>query len=95
MRATPRSRLGAAPGRLLRKVVLEGIGLAAVGAVVGGVLAWLMSGSLEGLLYETQPTDPAILLGVAVTLIAVAALATLAPGVRATRVDPLVVLRDE
>jgi putative ABC transport system permease protein len=90
-----RLALGAAPGGLLRKIVLEGIGLAAVGAVVGAILAWLTSGSLEGLLYETQPTDPAILLGVGVTLIAVACLATLAPAVRATRVDPLVVLREE
>jgi hypothetical protein len=50
---------------------------------------------LDGLLYETRATDPAILEMVAATLIGVACLATLAPAVRATRVDPLVVLREE
>ena len=87
--------LGAAPGMLLRAVVSEGTKLAAVGAVAGAGLAWLASGSLEGLLYETRPDDPAILAGVAASLIGIALLATLAPALRATRVDPLVVLREE
>jgi ABC-type antimicrobial peptide transport system permease subunit len=87
--------LGAAPHMLLRTVVFEGGKLAAIGALAGVGLAWLASGSLEGLLYETRTDDPAVLAGVAATLIAVALLATLAPALRATRVDPLIVLRDE
>jgi putative ABC transport system permease protein len=90
-----RLALGEAPQRLLRAVVVEGVKLAAIGAVAGAALAWLASGALEGLLYETRTNDPAILAGVAASLIAVSLLATLAPAVRATRVDPLVVLRDE
>ncbi len=81
--------LGAPPRTLLGSVVREGVSLAVVGAVVGAVVAWLASASLEGLLYETRTTDLAILSGVGVTMIAVACLATLAPALRATRVDPL------
>jgi putative ABC transport system permease protein len=87
--------LGAPPKRLLGSVVREGVSLAAIGAGAGAVLAWIASGSLDGLLYETRTTDPVILSGVALTLIAVACLATLAPALRATRVDPLAVLRDD
>jgi predicted permease len=87
--------LGAAPKRLLGAVVREGVGLAALGAVIGAALAWASSGTLEGLLFETPTNDPTIFLAVGATLILVAGLATLAPALRATRVDPLVVLRDE
>jgi putative ABC transport system permease protein len=90
-----RLALGAAPATLLRTVVQEGLGLAVTGAIVGVVLAWGSSGSLEGLLYETRATDPRMFAAAAATLVAVAGLATLAPALRATRVDPLVVLRDE
>ena len=48
-------------------------------------LAWLASGSLEGLLYETRANDPAILGAVAATLVTVGCLATLGPALRATR----------
>jgi predicted permease len=87
--------LGAAPQRLLGSVVREGVTLAAIGALAGVFLAWVAAAALEGLLYETRPTDPLVLTGVAATLIAVACLATLAPALRAARVDPLAVLRAE
>jgi hypothetical protein len=87
--------LGASPTRLLRAVVREGVALASLGAIVGSALAWVSSGSLDGLLFETSATDPRILLGAAATLIGVACIATLGPALRATRVNPLVVLREE
>jgi len=87
--------LGAPPKWLLGSVVREAVSLAAIGAVVGTFLAWVASGAMEGLLYETRTSDPAILGGVAVTLIVVACLAALVPGLRATRVDPLAVLHDD
>jgi putative ABC transport system permease protein len=49
----------------------------------------------EGLLYETSPYDPAALAGAFVLTIVVALAATYLPARRATRVDPLVALRDE
>ena len=87
--------LGAPPKWLLGSVLREAVSLAAVGAMVGALLAWVASGVLEGLLYETRTSDPTILSGVAVTLIAVACLAALAPALRATRVDPLAVLHED
>jgi predicted permease len=90
-----RLALGAPPAALLRSVVREGLGLAVGGAIVGAALAWASSGPLEGLLYETRVTDPQTYLAAGATLVVVALMATLAPALRATRVDPLVVLREE
>ena len=90
-----RLALGAAPAALLRLVVKEGLALAGIGLVAGVLLAAGVSQSLAGLLYETQPTDPGIFAGVAAVLLAVAALATIIPARRATRVDPALVLRDQ
>ena len=90
-----RLALGAPPRRILRTVVREGVLLASIGTAVGAAIAWASSGALEDLLYETRPTDPLMFATAAATLIAVACLATLAPAFRATRVDPLVVLREE
>jgi putative ABC transport system permease protein len=87
--------LGASPAVVLRTVVREGVLLATIGTAVGAVLAWMSSGALEGLLYQIHPTDPLMFGTAATALIAVACLATLAPALRATRVDPLVVLREE
>ena len=90
-----RLALGAPPAALLRTIVREGLGLAIAGAIVGAGLAWASSGPLEALLYETRVTDPRMYIAAAATLVAVAFIATLAPALRATRVDPLVVLREE
>jgi putative ABC transport system permease protein len=87
--------LGALPRTVLGAVVREGVVLAGIGVAAGAALAWISSGALEGLLYDTRPTDPMIFVAAAATLMAVACLATLAPAFRATRVDPLVVLREE
>ena len=50
--------LGATPRTLLRGVVREGVGLAAIGAAIGTVVARIGSRSLEGLLYQTSPEIP-------------------------------------
>jgi ABC-type lipoprotein release transport system permease subunit len=46
-------------------------------------------------LFEVRPSDPTTLLAVAALITAVSAAASLAPAIRATRVDPMVALRDE
>jgi putative ABC transport system permease protein len=50
---------------------------------------------LSNQLYSVTPTDPATFIGVSVLLGAIALAATLIPALRATRVDPVVALREE
>ena len=57
------------------------------------MLALLATRWVKPLLYEVSPTEPAIYVLVATTLLAVAALASWVPARRATRVDPNVALR--
>lgn len=90
-----RTALGASPVTLLRLVVREGLALAGVGIVAGVALALAASPLVNGVLYETRATDPLVFLGVVLTLMLVAVIASLVPAHRATRVDPVVVLRDE
>jgi len=90
-----RMALGAPRALLVRQVLVGGLRLAAGGMAIGTLLA-LVLGRLAGdLLYEVRPFEPAILASVAALLAATAALATLAPALRASRVDPLVALREE
>ena len=90
-----RMALGAAPGRI-RALVL-GQSLAPVGlGLAGGLVASVGAGRLvSSQLFGVSPVDPVTLGGVAAVLGAVAFVATIAPARRATRVDPVVALRDE
>jgi ABC-type antimicrobial peptide transport system permease subunit len=76
-------------------IVGRGLRLSAGGLAVGMVAALLLGRALGGFLYGVEPHDPATLFVVAVTLALVSAVAALAPARRATRVDPVLVLRVE
>lgn len=90
-----RMALGATPGRILRMVLLRGLGLTGAGIVVGMGAAYALTGLLRGMLYEVQPNDPVTLFGIAVILTSVALAASLVPARRAIRVDPAAALRQE
>jgi MacB-like periplasmic core domain/FtsX-like permease family len=90
-----RIALGADRRAVARLVVGEGIGLAAVGLVLGTCGAMLLTRTLETLLYEVSPTDPAVFAMTCAGVLVVAALASLLPAIRALRVDPAVALRGE
>jgi putative ABC transport system permease protein len=90
-----RMALGAAPSSLRGMVLRQGLGLAAVGIIAGGLGAIGLSRLMSSLLYGTTPTDPWSFAAAALMLGAVAALAAWVPARRATRVDPLVALRSE
>ena len=73
----------------------HGLKLTCVGLVAGLAAALVLTRLMETLLFEVRPNDPATLAGVAAIITAVAAAASLVPAFRATRVDPLVALKDE
>jgi putative ABC transport system permease protein len=90
-----RMALGAERGLVLRSVMAHGLKLTCVGLVAGLAGALVLTRLMETLLFGVRPSDPATLAGVAALIMAVAAAACLIPAVRATRVDPMVALRDE
>jgi putative ABC transport system permease protein len=90
-----RLALGASPARAFRLILGEGLGLTATGMVIGVALSVALTRFLKDLLYEVEPLDPAVVSVVVTVLTLVAATACAVPALRATRVDPAVVLRDE
>jgi len=90
-----RVALGARAGAVVRLVVRQGITIAIVGVLLGLAMAFGVTGLLSKLLYGVAPHDPLILGGVALTLAAVGAAASLIPARRAASVDPLIALRAE
>src|SRR5580704_3487443 len=90
-----RMALGARPPDVLRFVVRQGVGLSAVGAVIGMLVALGATRYFASLLYGVRPFDPLTFLAVALLLGFVALAACYIPARRASRVDPLVALRYE
>ena len=90
-----RMALGAPPTSVRRLVLGQGAAHAAAGICVG-LVGWLgASRVLRSVVYEVTPTDPATLAGAAVLLLVAAVAASYLPARRATRVDPVQLLRSE
>jgi predicted permease len=87
--------LGARPGNILRLVVRQGMELAGIGIVVGLAAAAALTRVMASLLFGVSATDVATFAAVPALLAAVALAATAIPAWRATRVDPMVALREE
>jgi putative ABC transport system permease protein len=90
-----RMALGAGRRRVLALVVRQGMTLAALGVVIGLLGALGLTRVIGSQLYAVRATDPTTLTLVAILLAGTALLATLVPALRATRVDPVVALREE
>jgi predicted permease len=89
-----RAALGAGTRDVLRLVIAEGLVPTSIGIVVG-VLGALAAGRvMQNLVYGVSAWDPVTIGGVSIALIGVALMASAVPAWRASRVDPLVVLRD-
>jgi putative ABC transport system permease protein len=90
-----RLALGAQPGSLLRLVLGQGVGLAAIGLAIGLACAVMLTGVLEALLFGVGTRDPLTFLGVASLLLVAVLIACYVPARRAARADPLAALRAE
>jgi putative ABC transport system permease protein len=89
-----RMALGAAPAMVIRLVLARVSVLVAIGVAVGAALALGAARFVTALLYGLEPRDPATLVGAAIALAAVGALAGGLPAYRASRIDPAEVLRE-
>ena len=89
-----RIALGARRDDILELVLGRGVRLAAVGIAVGLMVAFATASLMASLLYGVRPHDPAIFLTVPLLLLLVTALASYIPAWRATKVDPVVALRE-
>lgn len=90
-----RLALGATTRDIVRTVVGFGLRLALAGIVAGAFAAFAVSRVIASFLFHTEPLDPATYLGVAGVLLLTAAIASYLPARRATRVDPVIALREE
>lgn len=90
-----RMALGAEPRDIYRVVLGHGVKLTSLGVIIGVVAALILARLAQGVLFGVSSTDPITLGSVAVILAAVAFLASFVPARHATRVDPMVALREE
>jgi predicted permease len=86
--------LGATRGSVLGMILGQGLRLTVVGLVSGLIASFGLTRLLQAQLFNVKPTDPATLTGVAVFIAIVAFIACYVPAQRATRVDPMVTLRE-
>jgi putative ABC transport system permease protein len=89
-----RMALGARREDIMRMFLHRGVVLAGVGVVAGLVFSASSASVMASLLYGVRPHDPAVFLIVPLLLFAVAVLASYLPARRATKVDPLIALRE-
>jgi putative ABC transport system permease protein len=89
-----RLALGAQRADVLRLVLGKGVGLAGLGIVTGVIFSASTASMMASLLYGVRPHDPAVFLLVPLLLLVVAIAASYIPAWRATKVDPIVALRE-
>ena len=89
-----RAALGAGTRDVVRLVIAEGLGPTSIGILLGVVGALASGRVMRTLVYGVSAWDPITIGGVSIALIGVALVASAVPAWRASRVDPLVVLRD-
>jgi predicted permease len=89
-----RMALGAGRGDVLKLILQKGVALAVAGIVAGVIAAALSTSFMASLLYGVRPRDPGVFTLVPLLLLVVAIAASCIPAWRATKVDPIVALRE-
>ena len=90
-----RGAIGASRAQIVMMILRQGMGKTGLGLAIGLGGAFYLTQFLSKLLFDVQGTDPFTYLGVAVTLLVVALLASWLPARRAAKVDPVIALRAE
>jgi predicted permease len=90
-----RSALGCTAGGVVKLVVSEALWLLGAGLVLGVGGSVALRSVVAGQLYGVKPLDPAVMSAVIFTLAVVGLAACVVPARRATRVDPVTVLREQ
>jgi predicted permease len=89
-----RMALGATAQRVQRGVLTDTFRLAVIGLLLGSIASFAANRLLSNLLFATSPWDPLAYAGTLLTLVAVALLAGYLPARRASRISPMVALRN-
>ena len=90
-----RVAMGAQPGNVLGMILKQGLMQLALGIVLGLCLAIAFAGMLEVTLFQVKPWDPFVFASIVLALLVAGTAACIVPARRATRVDPVAVLRQE
>jgi putative ABC transport system permease protein len=90
-----RAALGARVSQILALVLTDAMKPVLLGLLIGLAGSLSLGRAMQGLLFGVKPTDPFTLVAVSLVLAAVACAASLEPAFRASRVDPLIALRNE
>jgi ABC-type antimicrobial peptide transport system permease subunit len=89
-----RMALGATAGRVQMGVISKTLGMALIGIGVGTVASFVVARVISSLLFATDPTDPPTFFGMVLVLGTVAFIAGYIPARRASRIHPMVALRN-
>ena len=90
-----RLAMGARREDVLSMILRRAVWLTSAGVGIGLVLAFALAHGVANLLYGVQPDDPTIFSGITAVIVAIALMASWLPARRASRIDPMVALRDE
>ena len=90
-----RLALGALRRQIMARFLLQGLRAAGVGCAAGMALAVACTRYLASMLYGVSAVDPGTYAGVVLFILFVAGIASLAPALRASRIEPVQVLREQ
>jgi putative ABC transport system permease protein len=85
---------GARPAGILQLVLVEGLRLSLIGIAIGFAIALSLTGVIRSMLVSVTPTDPITFVAITLLFVGVVIVSTLIPALRASRVDPVVAIRN-
>jgi putative ABC transport system permease protein len=90
-----RMSLGASRVDIFRMTLMQGVRLTVCGLVIGLIGAWIATRVISALLFRTSATDPVVFTLMAFVLVVIGIVASVIPGIHASRVDPTIAMRNE